>query len=1401
MSNVDERIVEMTFKGQSFLAGIKSTLNALKSLKSGLSGLKSGSKDINQLDAAGKRFSLTGMSKGIDAVVHHFSLLRIAGLTVFTSLVRQGLFAGERLLSALTIDPIKAGLDVYETKINAIKTILANTAAEGTNLKQVTDALNQLNTYANLTVYNFGQMAKNIGTFTAAGVKLKTSVASIKGIANLAALSGSSAEQASTAMYQLSQAIATGVVRLQDWNSVVNAGLGGKVFQTALINTARVHGVAIDQMIKKDQGFRNTLQEGWLTSKILTETLTTFTGDLSLSQIKALGYTNKEAEAIFKQGQVAVKSATQIRTVTQLMQALKEEVATAWSHVFEAIIGNSNQATSTLSSLHNVAEAALTKPILALGKMLQAFTDLGGRAIVIKSITNVFHALGLVLSTVGAAFREVFPPSGKGAAVGLLNMAKALQRFTAALTPSKQTLSELKTIFAGVFSVIKIGIDVISALIGGLFQIGGAVGHAGGGFLAFVAVIAHWITDLRKAIESGTALQTFFSGLGKIIALPIHAIGAIIGALGGFGAAAGKAGSGVSEFIGKIRTAFAHFTDVIAQGISSGNFQKLAALVNSLLTGSILLAIRGFIKNLGKSSSKGLFSTIKESFEGLTKTLEVMQANLKSGILQRIAISVALLAGALLLLSLINTKNLIKALAGMTVLFIQLGFALKAVTGISEEAGIVKMAAVGVALNLLATAILILAVAVAILAQFSWDQLAKGLSAIAVLLGVLVGATALLSKNEGGLIASSIALNLIAIALNILALAVKKLGELDLQTLGKGIGSIAVLLLILAGFNAISGAQLIGTAAAMVILGAALNVIAQAVKTLGSLSVDTLAKGIVSIALALGIIAVAMNAMPPSMLVTAAALLIVSAALVVLSKALTNLGGMSWEAIAKSLITLAAALVIIAAAMILMTEALPGAAALLVVSASLAILAPILVTLGSLSWESIAKGLVALAGAFAIMGVAGLLLTPLVPTLLGLGIAITLFGIGILAAGAGVLAFATGLAALGVALAASGAGIASFVASILSILPTLAEKLGESVVAFAGAIGKGGAAITAAFVTLLSALLKGIIKVTPLITKAIDVILKSFLTIIRKNSGPIINTLGNLLVQMLNGMQKFLPRFVNKGTDLIIGLLNGIAKKVPAMAQSATNLIITFINAVANQGVRLANAGEQAVIHLINGVANSIRSHQGELDAAARNLGSAIISGLLGGISAGAGSIFSALESIASGALNAAKHFLGISSPSKEFAKVGEFVIQGLIVGMQSNAPALEETARSTGTAMLSALKTTLSQAIEGVDVNPRITPVVDLTEAKKGFADLATLSKSQLLLATGSTARATSISAANAAAAEQAGLLRSQPDVNLTFNQNNTSPEPLSASTIYRRTKNQLSIAKGALGKNANIG
>ena len=223
---IDERIVEMRFDNRQFERNVQTSLSTLDKLKQGLD-LDGAAKGLENLGDAAKKCNMSALSSSVETVRAKFSALEVVAMTTLSNITNSALNTEKRLVSALTIDPIKTGFQEYETQIGAVQTILANTQHEGTNLQQVNRALDELNTYADKTIYNFTEMTRNIGTFTAAGVKLQTSVDSIKGIANLAAISGSTSQQASTAMYQLSQALAAGRVSLMDWNSVVNAGMGG----------------------------------------------------------------------------------------------------------------------------------------------------------------------------------------------------------------------------------------------------------------------------------------------------------------------------------------------------------------------------------------------------------------------------------------------------------------------------------------------------------------------------------------------------------------------------------------------------------------------------------------------------------------------------------------------------------------------------------------------------------------------------------------------------------------------------------------------------------------------------------------------------------------------------------------------------------------------------------------------------------------------------------------------------------------------------------------------------------------------------------------------------------------------------------------------------------------------
>lgn len=345
MSNViDERVVSMQFDNKHFETNVKTSLSTLDKLKQSLN-LSGSAKGLENISQTAKKFDLSPIGYAVDKVGLKFSALYTIADQSLRNIVNSAERAAKNIVSAFTITPVKTGFQEYETQINAVQTILANTQSKGSTLDDVNSALDELNTYADKTIYNFTEMTRNIGTFTAAGVELDKSVNAIKGIANLAAVSGSTSQQASTAMYQLSQALAAGKVQLMDWNSVVNAGMGGQLFQDALKRTATQMGYNVDAMIEKYGSFRESLTKGeWLTAEVLTETLTQLSGAYSEADLIAKGYTESQAKEIYKLSQTAVDAATKVKTFTQLMDTLKEAAQSGWTQSWELLVGDFEQA-------------------------------------------------------------------------------------------------------------------------------------------------------------------------------------------------------------------------------------------------------------------------------------------------------------------------------------------------------------------------------------------------------------------------------------------------------------------------------------------------------------------------------------------------------------------------------------------------------------------------------------------------------------------------------------------------------------------------------------------------------------------------------------------------------------------------------------------------------------------------------------------------------------------------------------------------------------------------------------------------------------------------------------------------------------------------------------------------
>lgn len=400
---VDNKVVEMRFDNDQFEKGVATSMSTIDKLKAKLN-FQDADKSLSSLSDSAKRVDMSTLANSVQRVSLQFSSLKVIAGTALANITNNAVNTGRKILSALTINPVKDGMSEYETQMNAVQTILANTQKEGTNVKIVNKYLDELNTYADKTIYNFTEMTRNIGTFTAAGVKLSTSVSSIKGIANLAAVSGSSAQQASTAMYQLSQAIAAGKVQLMDWNSVVNAGMGGQVFQDALIRTSEHLKTGAKEAINTYGSFRESLTKGeWLTTQVLTETLDQFATaadtqeeyEAAVKKFVDEGYSQEEAEQIATMAKTAGEAATKVKTFSQLIDTCKEALGSGWTTTWRLIFGDFEDARKLWTSVSD-----------AIGGFINKFSDARNK-VLDSALYNNFKSLGERIKSVGEATETV----------------------------------------------------------------------------------------------------------------------------------------------------------------------------------------------------------------------------------------------------------------------------------------------------------------------------------------------------------------------------------------------------------------------------------------------------------------------------------------------------------------------------------------------------------------------------------------------------------------------------------------------------------------------------------------------------------------------------------------------------------------------------------------------------------------------------------------------------------------------------------------------------------------------------------------------------------------------------------------------------------------------------------
>lgn len=381
MATIDERVVSMKFDNKQFEGGIASTLKSLSNLKEKLA-LPNAASGLEGVEAASKRISFDGMASGLEGISGKFLALGTVAITTLSNITNRAVNAGIQMAQAFTTDPIMEGFQEYELKMGSIQTILANTSRHGTGLEEVTANLDALNEYADQTIYNFGDMTRNIGLFTNAGIKVGDATSMIKGFSNEAAASGTNAQGAAGAAYQLSQALSAGTIRLMDWRSLQNVGMGNKNMQISLVELAEAMGTVSEagltgETIQKD--FNGSLEKGWLSADVMSNYLKIMAGDMSDTEMASLGLSDEVIKGFKDQQVTAKEAATKVRTFTQLMDTMKEAVGSSWSETFDIILGDFKVATDLFTGINDAIGPLIDKMGDARNKLLQGWSDGGGQ--------------------------------------------------------------------------------------------------------------------------------------------------------------------------------------------------------------------------------------------------------------------------------------------------------------------------------------------------------------------------------------------------------------------------------------------------------------------------------------------------------------------------------------------------------------------------------------------------------------------------------------------------------------------------------------------------------------------------------------------------------------------------------------------------------------------------------------------------------------------------------------------------------------------------------------------------------------------------------------------------------------------------------------------------------------
>ena len=1114
---VDQRVVEMQFDNGQFERNVKTSMNTLDRLKQSLN-MNGATKGLENVQQASNNIDFSRMAAGVESLQNRFSTLGIVGMRVIENLTDSAMRFANKTLSFITNGIVQGGIRRAMNLENAhfqLQGLLKDEDQVSAIMKNVNDSVDG-------TAYSLDAAAKVASQLAASGMRAGDEMfTSLRAVAGVAAMTNSD--------YESIGEIFTTV-----------AGNGRLMGEQLLQLSSRGMNAAATlakYLGKSEAEVRDMVSKGKIDFKTFAAAMDdafgehakkaneTFTG--SLSNIKA---------ALARIGALFVSPLiVQNGPIVKLFNTLRERI----NDIKSTIGPLADQFTGSVNKMAESATAFLSR--MKSEDRIQILSN------IVNTLTNVFSGLWSILKPVGQAFKDIFPET---TANSLINFTNKLKELTAKIKLGDTESKNLRDTFKGIFSVLKLVVNAVVTVAKGAGNLISKLTGIRGGLLGITSAIGNWLTKVTGAVEKTGAFKAVIGGLSDYLGRCLESIKKFIGALNEKLIAPGFHGlvdllKKLWGLVEKIGSKISEFFKGIGESFNGNSLNGAFTMMGMLIL--LKVAYRKFFddwipvikrwKNLIQDGFlKTLESVVKapegiiSAFNAVKRSLWTFNKSMKYDNIMKLAKALLVLAAAMLIISLIDTDKMAASFTILTALVGELMGVLRLYDKfgnkkISDSAGIISAS---ISMIGMAIAVTILASAMKKLSGLDTGDMIQSLFGITALIGILVSAAKIMNKEEKEMLKFGKQMLIMSAAVLILASACKKLGELSFGDLIKGVGGVLALTM-----TFVAAAKILSKdekainkfAGQMLLMSFGIAIMAKVCQSLSGLSWGELAKGGVGLLAATAMLVAAAKIMSKDsehVLKGAFQMVLLAAAISIMGRTLSNLSGLSWEGIAKGLVAMGGAVAILAIGLKAMDGTFKGSAALLVAATSLAIIAPVLTTLGGMSWTSIAKGLIAIAGAFTIIGLAGLILEPVIGAIIKVAAAIALMGIGCMAAGVGLQFFASGLAMLAtVTVTAAMSIVAALKVILLGILGMIPELASSLVTAFKSLIG--------VFIECIPALSAGILK---------------------------------LIIGVFESLVQYTPQIVELVFNFLIGVFDGIAKNMPRLMKSIVDMFASIFSSV-----------------------------------------------------------------------------------------------------------------------------------------------------------------------------------------------------------------------------------------------